>query len=261
MNKTLSYKVRTDLMVDKLESVSVQIKNGSFKPFIVTSIYRPPEKPVSYFSHIECLIASLESENKESIIMGDTNCDFLNPSNNNTKNLKRILNSFELTQLIKEPTRTTATTKTIIDHIITNKPNMVSNSGVISCGISDHDAVFIERNVRAPKLKVPPKILNVRNFKRFDSVSFQADIKGIPMERIRSVSGDVNEMWHWWKTFFLDILNKHAPVAKIKVKGNHLPYVTSELKSMIRQRDYLRAKANKTGSNLLRQAYNHIKTE
>ena len=81
------------------------------------------------------------------------------------------------------------------------------------------------------------------------------------MEKIRSVSGDLNEMWHWWKTFFLDILNKHAPVAKIKVKGNHLPYmyVTSELKSMIRQRDYLRAKANKTGSNLLRQAYNHIK--
>ena len=42
VNKNLSYKVRTDLMVDKLDSVSVQIKNGSFKPFIVTSIYRPP---------------------------------------------------------------------------------------------------------------------------------------------------------------------------------------------------------------------------
>ena len=213
----------------------------------------------NYDCYIECLIASLESVNKESIIMGDTSCDFLDPSNNNTKNLKRILNSFELTQLIKEPTRTTETTKTIIDHIITNKPNIVSNSGVVSCGISDHDEVFIDRNVRAPKLKVPPKILNVCNFKRFDSVSFQANIKGIPMEKIRSVSGDVNEMWHWWKTFFLDILNKHAPVAKIKVKGNHPPYVTSELKSMIRQRDYLRAKANKTGSNLLRQAYNHIK--
>ena len=81
------------------------------------------------------------------------------------------------------------------------------------------------------------------------------------MEKIRSVSEDVNEMWHWWKTFFLDILNKHAPVAKIKVKGNHLPYFTSELNLMIRQRDCLVAKANKTGSNLLRQAYNHIKTE
>ena len=68
-------------------------------------------------------------------------------------------------------------------------------------------------------------------------------------------------MRHWWKTFFLDILNKHAPVAKIKVKGNHLPYVTSELKPVVRQRDYLRAKANKTELNLLRQAYSLIKTE
>ena len=85
-------------------------------------------------------------------------------------------------------------TKTIIDRIITNKPNMVSKSGVISCGISDHG---VERNVRAPKLKVPPKILSVFNFKRFDSDSFETDINGIPMEKIRSVSGDVNGMWHW----------------------------------------------------------------
>ena len=35
------------------------------------------------------------------------------------------------------------------------------------------------------------------------------------MEEIRSVSEDVNEMWHWWRTFFLDILNEHAAVAGI----------------------------------------------
>ena len=49
---------------------------------------------------------------------------------------------------------------------------MVHDSGVISCGISDHDIVFIERNVRAPNMKAPPKVLYVRNFKRFDNDSF-----------------------------------------------------------------------------------------
>ena len=62
-------------------------------------------------------------------------------------------------------------------------------------------------------------------------------------------------MWLLWKTFFLDILNKHAPITNIKVKSNHLPYVTSELRGLIRQRDYLRAKANKGGSAILRQAF------
>ena len=49
-------------------------------------------------------------------------------------------------------------------------------------------------------------------------------------------SKDANEMWILWKAFFLDVLNKHAPIVNIKVKGNNIPYVTSELKSMIRQR-------------------------
>ena len=81
------------------------------------------------------------------------------------------------------------------------------------------------------------------------------------MDQIKSFSRDVNTMWHWWKTFFLDILNKHAPITKIKIKGNCLPFVTSEIKSLVRQRDYLRAKANKTGSNILRQAFVQIKNK
>ena len=83
----------------------------------------------------------------------------------------------------------------------------------------------------------------------------------VPFEEIRNVARDANEMWILWKSLFLDILNKHAPITNIQVKGNIIPYVTSELKSMIRQRDYLRAKANKTGSCILRQAYNQIRTK
>ena len=63
------------------------------------------------------------------------------------------------------------------------------------------------------------------------------------------------------KAFFLDILNKHAPVTKIKVKGISLPYVTSELRTLFKTRDYLRAKANKTGSECLWQAFNHTRNK
>ena len=140
-------------------------------------------------------------------------------------------------QLIKDPTRTTRKTSTIIDSIITNRPDVLSSCGVRPCGISDHDALFLIRNARAPKLKVPPKIINVRNHKRFDLEGFQSDVKTIAMEYIKLVSNDVNEVWLRWKAFFLDILDKHAPVTRIKVKGNSLPYVISELKALIRTRD------------------------
>ena len=55
-------------------------------------------------------------------------------------------------------------------------------------------------------------------------------------------------MWLIWKTWFLDVLNKHAPVSDITIKGTSLPYITMEIRQMIRQRDYLRKMANKTGS-------------
>ena len=137
----------------------------------------------------------------------------------------------------------------------------MSENGVLASGISDHDVVFLTKHMRLPKLKVPPKQLQVRNYKRFNLHAFRQDMSKIPFEEIRNVARDANEMWILWKAFFLDILNKKAPITNIQIKGNKIPYVTSELKSMIRQRDYLRAKANKTGSCILRQAYNQIRAK
>ena len=54
--------------------------------------------------------------------MGDINCDFDTPSDDDTRQLRNILNSFGCSQLIKDPTRTTRKTSTIIDHLITNTP-------------------------------------------------------------------------------------------------------------------------------------------
>ena len=66
-------------------------------------------------------------------------------------------------------------------------------------------------------------------------------------------------MWMVWKTFFTDLLKKHAPMSNTQIRGDTLPYITSDIRKLIRQRDYLRGKANKTGSHILRQAFNHMK--
>ena len=151
MHKTVNDKLREDLANSEIESISIQVKVGNYKPFIVTSVYRPPGKPVEYFNELDKLLNSIDAEDKETIYLGDTNCDMLDFTNNDTKNLMRLLTKFHLVQLIISPTRTTATTKTVIDHIITNRPASVSKSGVLSCGISDHDAVFMIKRMRLPK--------------------------------------------------------------------------------------------------------------
>ena len=116
--------------------------------------------------------------------------------------------------------------------------------------------------MRLPKLKVPPKHLNVRNYKKFDLKAFRKHMINVPFEEIKYISSDANEMWNLWKRFFLDILNKlQAPITNMQVKGSKIPYLTFELKAMIRQRDYLRAKANKTGSSVFRQAYGQVRAK
>ena len=132
-------------MTYKLENVTIQRKIGNYRSLIVTALYRPHNKAVECFDDLESLISSIESEDKDTIMLGDTNCNFLHNSDDDTKHLERILMTFKMTQLIKEPTRTTSDTKTLIDHIIVNKTDMVSDIGVIPCGISDHDAIYMTK--------------------------------------------------------------------------------------------------------------------
>ena len=99
IRESLNYKLRDDLVFD-IESISAEIKVGNFRSFLVTSLYRPPKKPIEYFDRIEALISATEADRKESIIIGDTNCDFLCDNSNDTRNLKRILGIYGFTQVI-----------------------------------------------------------------------------------------------------------------------------------------------------------------
>ena len=47
------------------------------------------------------------------------------------KNLLKIMNTYNLKQVINDYTRVTSTTKTCIDHILTNRPDCVFQSGEI----------------------------------------------------------------------------------------------------------------------------------
>ena len=74
--------------------------------------------------------------------------------------------------------------------------------------------------MRRPKLRLPPKTISVRNFKHFDRNEFLDDLKLAHFNEIKNYSNDANEMWLLMKSLFIDILNKHAPVTNIRLKGS-----------------------------------------
>ena len=49
-----------------------------------------------------------------------------------TKKIKSLYELYQLSQLIDEATRVTMTTTSLIDHMVTNTPEKISDSGVIT---------------------------------------------------------------------------------------------------------------------------------
>ena len=224
-----------DAICSNLESLSIKLNIPYVRP-ILTTIYRPPGGTVDLFPKLEELLKRLEPDDTEIIFMGDLNCDLFKTNDNDTKHIKRIYNMFKLRQVINQPTRVPSDTKTLIDHMATNRPDAVSHSGVIACGISDHDMLYLNRSMRLTHIKRDPKVIETRKYNHFDSTAFLTDLKAVPFNEINRFTNSPSEMWTIWKTLYLDILNKHAPVTKIKIKGNNLPYITSKVRRMIRQR-------------------------
>ena len=57
----------------------------------------------------------------------------VNFPDNSTKHLTKLLQTYNFTQTINEPIRTTIDTETLIDHVITNRPDADLEYGVITC--------------------------------------------------------------------------------------------------------------------------------
>ena len=206
------------------------------------------------------LLPEIEFENRESIIAGDMNCNLLKEENH-TKHIRNVYITFGCTQLVEHATGTTTKNGTLIDHLATTKPISVSHKGVIPCGISDHDAIFLVRSMRVPRIKKQPKIINVRKFQKFDNMSFLKDLAALNLNEIKNVTTDPDHMWLLWKKMFLDLLDKHAPIriTEIKLKGNNLPYITLEMRRLIRTRDHLRKKRIKQDPNIFTRLFNGIR--
>ena len=101
-----------------------------------------------------------EKEQKETLLIGDVNCNDLDLVGKNKvlETLHNIYCEYQLKQLTRKPTRSTLISQTLIDHFATNKPKLIINFGVFTTGFSDHDLIFGIRKVLF-RLNQEPKII------------------------------------------------------------------------------------------------------
>ena len=147
-----------------------------------------------------------------------------------------------LQQLITEPTRVTPTSSTLIDVIYTNFPDKMACSGVCHVSISDHSMVFAYRKLSTNGVTLRHNTLSYRKFSKFRRTNFRNDIASQKWDEINNFSNP-NDMWSKWKCMLLSIVDKHAPLRTIRVRARCSPWITSELKKRMHNRNIPKIKA------------------
>ena len=86
---------------------------------------------VKHFEKFEMFLEKANQKYREIYITGDINCDMLsNRPEFHTVHLLDSTANYQLSQVIKEPTRISTSSKTLIDVFLTNDKENIINSGV-----------------------------------------------------------------------------------------------------------------------------------
>ena len=114
-----------------------------------------------------------------------------------------------LTQLVSTPTRQ----HHLLDLLLTNRPNMISNVCVIdNLPSTDHDAIHFTLNVTV-SLESPCKRV-LYNYKRADMSAFLETLSRVPWHIIESAS-DIEESWQLFKDLFFSVVDMTIPRVKV----------------------------------------------
>ena len=106
IRNSINFLIRPDLCLDDIEAFTIEIHKYKTKPVLVTTWYRPLNSPIDLLGKFENILRLIDIEEKESIIMGDLNCDLLlKDLDHMTKELSFITNLYQYNLLIHEPTR------------------------------------------------------------------------------------------------------------------------------------------------------------
>ena len=285
VRKGVDYNERTDFSND-FENIFIDILLPKTTPILFGVVYRP-QTTLNFDELLAKSILDANSFDKQEVyIMGDTNYNLLDRKMNFilkkgyrfskdltnyttplylVKKYIALMKTFGLKQLIEEPTRTTDKTSTLLDHILVNTPSKVTQSGVISKGISDHDIIFMTRKHENAKTG-QHNTISIRSMKNYTKELLIQKLGEIQFPDYSSFV-NINDAYHDFITKLLNIIDKLAPFKQVRVKSNSKPWFDGETLESIRVRDKLRKKYKKSGlktdfdnfKNAQKQAKQNIK--
>lgn len=240
INNRYSFKRIEHLRTGSSEQLWVSVRMQGTK-FAVGVIYRPGDYPLNQFaSEFEDTLADLITTHSQILCCGDFNVNFLNTTDSSTAKIDNILEGFDLRQVVADATHD----KTLIDLMIVPKDLDIHKCTVIPAPeVADHDLVLLElspnTNLKEPVFKT------IRDFKNINNDAFLGDLLNMPFENIyyaESIDRKVQLLTSYLATLF----DLHAPFKTIKITKPPAPWLTDNVKSLMKLRDRAALKYKKS---------------
>ena len=246
--------------IDKPEGVEdlwVTVQCRKLPAFIIGCLYRHPHSSMDTFNYVEEIFKFIALRNKTFYVLGDFNCNILTKNNR----MNRIIFNAKLTQLIDKPTRIASCSATLLDIIVTNRPDLALCNDVIPCPVGDHDLVTVTLNVSKPKRQ--PTMKTFRQLRNYSSDTLcnllltQCHV----LDKIFKTD-NVNDQVTLFNETFLKCLNECAPLVTKEVKRPFAPYMTEDLRSLIHRRNCAQSNLKECRDNTdLQDHYKNLKRE
>ena len=256
----LAYNHRDDLQNDNLEDLWVELLLPKTKPIYVGTCYRAPHNN-NLKESLELSLMKLKDD-CDTFILGDFNFCWLKIKNNFSimKHFTQLIDFYNFDQIIDKATRVTQSSATLLDHIYVNNKEIVSQSGVIETGISDHFMIYCTRKISRGQIG-KHNLVKIRSMKRY--------CKELLIEKLQSIewlailqSTDINVAWESFKTIFTQVVDDVAPEKEIRIKVRSEPWINSEILELIYERDKILSKVNSDKSNKdLRAQFNKMRNK
>ena len=244
-------------LLDEIENISFDLLLPKTKPISITTVYKPPTDNC-LLDYLSKGLNDFNLMENDLFILGDTNINVLDNGEkildkyeDLSKNMSKkksnfgaipkkytqICSTLGLKQLIKHPTRVTCHTSTLIDHIITNCEEKVTQSGVINTSLSDHQLIFCTRKIRRVKTN-NHKQISLRSLKNYSMENFEQKLKDTAFPNYEKFS-DVNSAYSDLVNKITQVLNNPAPLRTIRIKNQSNEWFDGELAAQICNRGKL----------------------
>jgi hypothetical protein len=237
----VGFYIRTDLdyeiveppfnyFTDKIfESLTIRVNDSSCSKnnhYLISSVYRSPS-PIdnvtqnmqmeNFIENLESLLNFGNSQKCPAYICLDANINLLDLNKLYAINYYNCLMNCGYIPVNTKATRMQGDTISYIDHILSNKPSLCSNSGSIVDDLSDHWPTFMQLNSK--KIKNKPSVGKRRLVNTVNMTNFRNTLSNLAWNDVL-LTNDVDSCYDLFWRQFKNFYDLHFPMVTFRANRN-----------------------------------------